>query len=142
MKLFLKIITIITINLINGLGYIKGNIRRFKANREFIALPADNHNSKIADNHSFIPKKYRIPHISWNLINYTNSSKKDFMYFIHSYRAENVPENYVLAYCNYANENFPAYVKNENIVGTQFHPEKSGVIGLRLLENWIKEFVL
>jgi imidazoleglycerol phosphate synthase glutamine amidotransferase subunit HisH len=58
-------------------------------------------------------------------------------YFAHSFYA--VPEDpaHVLASCDYAGTAFPCVVREGSVVGTQFHPEKSGSAGARLLANWI-----
>jgi imidazole glycerol-phosphate synthase subunit HisH len=87
--------------------------------------------------------KYKLPHIGWNQINIVKDSKifKDIkndshMYFVHSY--EFVPEdkNVILATTNYSS-NIVCSVEKENIFGTQFHPEKSDKIGLKLINNFI-----
>ena len=88
--------------------------------------------------------KYKLPHIGWNQINIIKRSKifKDIednshMYFVHSY--EFVPEdkNVISATTDYSS-NIVCSVEKENIFGTQFHPEKSDKIGLKIIENFIK----
>ena len=88
--------------------------------------------------------KYKLPHIGWNEIKVVKSSKifkgienKAHMYFVHSY--EFVPENknVILATTNYSS-NIVCSVEKENIFGTQFHPEKSDKIGLKIIDNFIK----
>lgn len=91
----------------------------------------------------------KLPHVSWNeLIEPTKgrwndtilSTTKDGtdMYFVHSFAAIPNHQTDVLASCNYGNLNFCAAVHKKNIYGTQFHPEKSGIFGLRILEEFIK----
>ena len=79
--------------------------------------------------------------MGWNYINtfnkYNNLNKKRF-YFAHSYYAE-CKEKYVLAYCNYGKK-FPAIVRKNNIIGIQFHPEKSHKNGIELLKVILDEF--
>ncbi len=86
----------------------------------------------------------KIPHIGFNLVENVNSkklfknlSKKSDFYFVHSYRTilDNLKVNHSI--CNY-NINFVASLENENIFGTQFHPEKSQTNGLVLLKNFLE----
>ncbi|GFI62122.1 imidazole glycerol phosphate synthase subunit HisH [Clostridiales bacterium] len=101
-----------------GLGLIKGNVR------------------PIAD---VIPKYYKIPHIGWNslklaktkspIYKYTNDG--DFVYFVHSFYAADCAES-VSAETEYG-AMLTASVQNRNVFGTQFHPEKSGETGLKIL---------
>ena len=87
--------------------------------------------------------KYKLPHIGWNEINIVKDSKifKDIennshMYFVHSY--EFIPEdkNVISATTDYS-YNVVCAVEKENIFGTQFHPEKSDKIGLKIIYNFI-----
>lgn len=108
--------------LTRGLGLIPGCIRRFR-----FPTPADG-------------APVRVPHMGWNPLRYAGASEPgEHMYFIHSYRAEGVPDANVVARCNYAGDVFPAIVKNDagNILATQFHPEKSDRAGLALLKDWV-----
>ena len=104
-----------------GLGWISGKVSKI-----------DNQNGK-----------YKLPHIGWNQINIVKDSKifKDIennshMYFVHSY--EFVPEdkNCISATTDYSS-NIVCSVEKENIFGTQFHPEKSDKIGLKIIDNFI-----
>jgi glutamine amidotransferase len=88
--------------------------------------------------------KYKLPHIGWNEINIVKDSKifKDIennshVYFVHSY--EFIPEdnNVITATTDYSS-NIVCSVEKENIFGTQFHPEKSDKMGLKIIENFIK----
>lgn len=106
---------------IPGLGLLPGKIRRFRG------------------------KPYTIPHMGWNTIHQTGKNRilnhiarKEYMYFIHSYRAMDVPANISMAYCQYYEENFTVVIEKGNLFGTQFHPEKSDYEGLKILENFIK----
>ena len=87
--------------------------------------------------------KYKLPHIGWNQINLVKDSKifKDIennshMYFVHSY--EFIPEDksVISATTDYSS-NIVCSVEKENIFGTQFHPEKSDKIGLKIINNFI-----
>jgi imidazole glycerol-phosphate synthase subunit HisH len=87
--------------------------------------------------------KYKLPHIGWNQINIVKDSKifKDIddnshMYFVHSY--EFIPEDktVISATTDYSS-NIVCSVEKENIIGTQFHPEKSDKIGLKIISNFI-----
>jgi len=105
-----------------GLGWISGKVSKI-----------DNQN-----------RKYKLPHIGWNQINILKESKifKDIennshMYFVHSY--EFVPNDIsvVSATTDYSS-NIVCSVEKENIFGTQFHPEKSDKIGLKIIQNFIE----
>ena len=87
--------------------------------------------------------KYKLPHIGWNQINIVKDSKifqnienNSHMYFVHSY--EFIPEdkNVISATTDYSS-NIVCSVEKENIFGTQFHPEKSDIIGLKIINNFI-----
>jgi glutamine amidotransferase len=104
-----------------GLGWISGKVSKI-----------DNQNGK-----------YKLPHIGWNQINIVKDSKifkniknNSHMYFVHSY--EFVPEdkNFITATTDYSS-NIVCSVEKENIFGTQFHPEKSDKIGLKIINNFI-----
>ena len=82
----------------------------------------------------------RIPHIGWNtLVSKENplfkADEEQTVYFVHSYHAEGVPEKYVIARSDYGYP-FVAAVCRDNIFGTQFHPEKSGETGIRMIRNF------
>ncbi len=86
----------------------------------------------------------KVPHMGWNQL----ALERDHpvfegvdgghTYFVHSYYAVPADEHAVVATSEYG-ERFPAAIANErgNVVGTQFHPEKSGEVGLRILENFV-----
>ncbi len=104
-----------------GLGWISGKV-----------LKIDNQNGK-----------YKLPHIGWNQINIVKESKifenienNSHMYFVHSY--EFIPEdkNLISATTDYSS-NIVCSVEKENIFGTQFHPEKSDKIGLKIIDNFM-----
>lgn len=85
-----------------------------------------------------------IPHMGWNKLEYNNSCRlfdgltdNEYVYFVHSYKAFCENEN-LYAYCEYGSK-VPAMVSDGNyIYGAQFHPEKSGKTGLKILENFAK----
>ena len=104
-----------------GLGWISGKVSKI-----------DNKNGK-----------YKLPHIGWNQINIVKDSKifKDVennshMYFVHSY--EFIPEDkdVISATTDYSSK-VVCSVEKDNIFGTQFHPEKSDKIGLKIIKNFI-----
>ena len=87
--------------------------------------------------------KYKLPHIGWNQINIVKDSKifKDIennshMYFVHSYEFVPNDKKVISATTDYSS-NIVCSVEKENIFGTQFHPEKSDKIGLKIINNFI-----
>lgn len=86
-----------------------------------------------------LPANLKIPHIGWNALHFKNQSplfkyisENDCVYFVHSYYAENC-DDAVIATTEYGKELTAAVAKN-NIFGCQFHPEKSGNVGLNILK--------
>jgi len=82
----------------------------------------------------------KVPHVGWNDISRDKDSRlfreippNEFVYFTHSYRAP--ASDGTIATCDYGGV-FSAAVERDNIFGVQFHPEKSGAIGLQLLRNF------
>ena len=87
----------------------------------------------------FIPAKLKIPHIGWNALRFQKSSplfrfirEGDHVYFVHSYFAAHCDE-FVIADTEYG-QYLTAAVQNKNVFGCQFHPEKSGTVGLNILK--------
>ena len=87
------------------------------------------------------PAMVKSPHVGWNQISVKNGSRlltgistDSFVYFTHSYRAP-VCEGTV-AECEYGGP-FAAAIERDNVFGVQFHPEKSGDIGLQILRNFV-----
>ena len=104
-----------------GLGWISGKV-----------LKIDNQNGK-----------YKLPHIGWNQINIGKQSKifenienNSHMYFVHSYEFIPNDKNVISATTDYSS-NIVCSVEKENIFGTQFHPEKSDKLGLKIIDNFI-----
>ena len=105
-----------------GLGWIPGKVSKI-----------DNQNGK-----------FKLPHIGWNQVNILKDSKifKDIknnshMYFVHSYELIPNDKSLVSATTDYSS-NIVCSIEKENIFGTQFHPEKSDKIGLKIIDNFIK----
>jgi len=87
--------------------------------------------------------KFKLPHIGWNQINIVKDSKifKDIennshMYFVHSYEFVPNDKKVISATTDYSS-NIVCSIEKENIFGTQFHPEKSDMIGLKMIDNFI-----
>lgn len=89
----------------------------------------------------------KVPHMGWNSLIIRKEipllkgiKNGSFVYFVHSYYVDTEAKHRA-AICDYGLE-FPAVIKNEagNVVGTQFHPEKSGTIGLRMLKNFVESY--
>ena len=104
-----------------GLGLIKGEIKPIE---------------------TVIPKGYKIPHIGWNSLEikkpspiFENVNNGEYVYFVHSYYAADC-ENSVTAVSDYGAP-LTAAVQSGNIFGCQFHPEKSGETGLKILRSFV-----
>lgn len=86
-----------------------------------------------------IPADLKIPHIGWNALSFSEPrspifgglSEGDFVYFVHSYYAK-TEARFITAYSEYGAD-LTAAVQNKNVFGCQFHPEKSGEVGLEIL---------
>ncbi len=98
-----------------GLGIIPVQVKRFSGN----TIGKNGQGEMLA-----------VPHMGWNQLSGTG----DYAYFVHSYYMEPNPE-YTLATVTYGEE-AAAIVRKDNFVGMQFHPEKSGAAGMKLLENF------
>lgn len=105
-----------------GLKYLSGNVRLININK-------------------------KLPHMGWNqlFINKESEilkyiSEEDDVYFVHSFMADFIDEE-VICYTEYGNVRIPAIAQKENIIGCQFHPEKSGKVGEKILKAW-KELVI
>ena len=89
-------------------------------------------------------KNLKIPHMGWNNLNILNShpvfnniNENDHVYFVHSYHFEVENNNNLLASVDYGGK-ITAAVAHENIIGTQFHPEKSQSVGLQIIKNFLQ----
>ncbi len=108
---------------VEGLGIFKGSVRQ---------LPHD--------------MNLKVPHMGWNLLKirkecglFNNISKSPFVYFVHSFYVDAQDRDIVTATTGYGIE-FDVAVAKDNVFATQFHPEKSGEIGLGILKNWVSAF--
>lgn len=83
----------------------------------------------------------KVPHMGWNSLHnlkgriFDSTLEDQFVYFVHSYYA--AVGEHTAAVCNYINP-FSAALQKDNFYATQFHPEKSGTVGARILENFLK----
>jgi glutamine amidotransferase len=107
---------------INGLGIVKGQIRK---------IP------QLSDQ--------RIPHVGWCELLPTRKNsllKEDelnnWVYFVHSYHAVPLMTNLITANVSYGSEKLTAMIEQDNLLACQFHPEKSGKTGEKLLRRWVK----
>jgi glutamine amidotransferase len=86
-----------------------------------------------------IPRK--VPHMGWSTVRprthqiFSGITTRDYLYFVHSYRVD--PSAACIAECSYE-EPFSAAVARANFVGVQFHPERSGQVGARILRNFLE----
>jgi glutamine amidotransferase len=103
-----------------GLGVIKGSVKPMR---------------------EILPGELKIPQIGWNSLSFPNDKERsplfkyinegDFVYFVHSYYAVDCDDSLV-AYAEY-DKDITAIVAKDNVMGCQFHPEKSGEVGLNIL---------
>jgi glutamine amidotransferase len=94
-----------------------------------------------------LPASVPVPHIGWNRLHGPPDGKtghplvaglaESYVYFVHSYAPEGVPDDRCLARCTHGRD-FPAAAGHGRVMGTQFHPERSGAAGLRLLTNFLE----
>lgn len=102
-----------------GLGLLPGRVRRLTADRG------------------------KVPHMGWNRLSMVRPSRLldgvadgAYVYFVHSYAADDVPADALVATCDYAGP-VAAVVERGSVAGMQFHPEKSGPDGLRIYANFV-----
>ena len=108
---------------INGLGILEGQIKK---------IP------QLSDQ--------RIPHVGWCELLPTRKSSlikddefNNWVYFVHSYHAVPKNKNLISANVSYGNKKLTAIIEKDNLIACQFHPEKSGKTGEKLLRRWIKK---
>lgn len=101
------------------LGILKGSVKKFK-------------------------KMKKVPQIGWNQVDIKKESKlfknindKSYFYFVNSFYCSPGDKQVVIGSTIYG-ENFASIIEKENVIGVQFHPEKSGPVGFKLLENFVK----
>lgn len=88
-----------------------------------------------------LPEGVKIPHMGWNKLNVCNDSPilegidGEFFYFVHSYHVVPDDESIIAGICEYGGD-VVASLNQNNLFSTQFHPEKSGVAGLKILKNF------
>jgi imidazole glycerol-phosphate synthase subunit HisH len=95
-------------------------------------------------------QRLKIPHIGWsNLVKpehvgatwkqtlLNDVTEDSALYFVHSFMAQPKNSKHLIAGCLYGDNFIPAVIQSENIVGCQFHPEKSGRVGLQILKNFL-----
>lgn len=107
----------------DGLAFINGEVKKI-----------DNHKGSL-----------KVPHMGWNEVEFVSDkidilsgiNKKEFFYFANSYKFEAQNNGDILAFCDYQQQ-IIAGVGRDNIVGLQFHPEKSSDAGLKILSNFLK----
>jgi glutamine amidotransferase len=103
-----------------GLGILPGRVLRFRR-----------------------PPEFKVPHMGWNTVRFIQSSSplaagvdNGSFYFVHSFHCVPADQNLVLAECDYGGD-FCAAIGRGRVFATQFHPEKSQALGLRLYSNFV-----
>lgn len=107
----------------NGLSLLQGKVRRFSG----VTAQGDT---------------YKVPHMGWNQLVFDQPNhpllqnvEQGHVYFVHSYVVQDLEEGELLASCDYDGV-VPAIVGKANVLGTQFHPEKSSYVGMSILKNF------
>ncbi|MEW7289530.1 imidazole glycerol phosphate synthase subunit HisH [Aquimarina sp. 2304DJ70-9] len=114
-----------------GLGLVKGSIKKFPSDKE---------------------QNLKVPQIAWNKINSVNNNNWEkspfatiqegtFMYFVHSFYADAEDPEVILSETEYNNVTYCSSILKNNIFATQFHPEKSGDLGLEIYKNWFSNII-
>ena len=105
-----------------GLGIVPGSVKRFGSG-------------------------LKVPHMGWNSVRFRidhpvfeGVPAESYFYFVHSYYAAPADDAWVAGTTTYGTE-FASVVAHEHLVATQFHPEKSGSVGLKLYDNFVRRFV-
>ena len=108
-----------------GLSWIKGDVKALKDSSHFL-------------------KNLKLPHMGWNNLSFYKNNillnditDNDQFYFVHSYFFDIKHSENILCNTKYGID-IPAIINKDNIFGFQFHPEKSGTSGLKILYNWLK----
>lgn len=88
-----------------------------------------------------LPPTHKVPQIGWNTVEFVSDSPLDghpdgYYYFVHSYIVNPADDFEIAAHTDYG-VRFPSIVARDNVWGVQFHPEKSGEEGLRLIQRWV-----
>jgi imidazole glycerol-phosphate synthase subunit HisH len=92
-----------------------------------------------------LPKiKVKVPHIGWNNLRIVNTGSNllkgipqdSWVYFVHSYHIEPQDDKLIAAVTEYGSK-LPVVIERSNLFGTQFHPEKSGKIGAKIMKNFV-----
>ena len=92
----------------------------------------------------FAESELKVPHMGWNSLTLSNPADpiwkgmgpEPYFYFVHSYYPQPEDESLAAAFCTYG-VRFAAAIRRGNLVATQFHPEKSQKLGVKLLENFV-----
>ena len=129
---------------IEGLGLLDGVISGFKENPDFmkLAYKSDDLINGMQDSGKTV-SQIKVPHMGWNSLNLQNKDSKlfkgindgSFVYFVHSFYLNAKNHEDVAATTEYG-ITFDSAVEHENIFGCQFHPEKSGDVGMEILKNF------
>lgn len=111
----------------SGLGLVPGNVLRFPAGMEVNG------------------ERLKVPHMGWNNLRicrpapiFQDTADGSFVYFVHSYYCQAANPADVAATCRYGDIEFCAAVWRDNLMATQFHPEKSQAVGLKIFDRFGK----
>jgi glutamine amidotransferase len=137
---------------VDCLGVIPGTVRKFDPTRNGDgAIDSPTSNPEAASSPATLANAaghLKVPHMGWNAVKLTGEHpvfqgipEGSYFYFVHSYYADPTDETWVEGTTTYGID-FTSVVARDNLVATQFHPEKSGNVGLKLYDNFVKHLVL
>ena len=118
----------------NGLDLVKGKVKKMivpKSNEQGYKIP------QIGWNYLKSNKNTCASNEHWNNSILKNIGSEPYVYFVHSYSAYPENVNDCLAYTHYGFDHFCSVIQRENVMGCQFHPERSGSVGLKILKNFV-----
>lgn len=114
-----------------GLGVLPGKVRKFKPiNTEKIRVP------QIGWNQIYYPPKNSC---RWKKTPLENINHYEFVYFVHSYYVVPKDKKVILSLTNYSGVEYCSSLCSQNVFAVQFHPEKSGKMGIRIYKTWAKQ---
>jgi len=108
-----------------GLGLVNGIVRKFQSSDKSIKVPQIGWNTL-----------QKPTHANWEGTPLANIAENSFMYFVHSFYVEPSSQKDIISETTYEGKKYCSAIQKNNIFATQFHPEKSAELGLKMYQNW------